>query len=54
MNNTIETIVKHPIASTIIITSITRGIASIVAAAKSGNVNPIVTITNAVKEGVKV
>ena len=50
MEKTIETIVKHPIASTVVITSIARGIASIIVAARGGTVQPIVTITNIIND----
>ena len=44
MKNTIETIVEHPIASTIVIGCILRGIASIVAAARGNSIQPVITI----------
>lgn len=46
MEKTVETIVKHPIASTIVITSIARGIAAIIVAARGGTIQPVVEITN--------
>lgn len=46
MEKTVETIVKHPIASIIVITSIMRGIAAVIVAARGGTVQPIVLITN--------
>lgn len=46
MEKTVETIVKHPFATALIIASITRGIATIIIAVRGGNVQPAMTITN--------
>lgn len=46
MEKTVETIVKHPIANTIVITSIARGIATIIVAVRGGTIQPIIEITN--------
>jgi hypothetical protein len=46
MEKTVEIIIKHPIASTIVITSIARGIAAIIVAARGGTIQPIMLVTN--------
>ena len=45
MSKTVETIVKHPIATTIIINCIVRGIATIIEVSRGGNIQPIIMIT---------
>ena len=50
MKKTVEILVEHPIASTIVIGSIARGIASIVIAARGGTVQPVVVINKAAEK----
>lgn len=57
MEKTVETMVKHPIATTIIINCIVRGIATIISVARGGTVQPIILITKNIasdKNGVTV
>ena len=47
MEKTVETLVKHPIATTLIIGSIARSIATIIYAVKGKPIGPVVTINKA-------
>lgn len=46
MKDTLNKMLNHPIATVIIISGITRGIATIISAVKGNSVQPVVSITN--------
>lgn len=53
MKEVVKTILEHPIATIIVLGSLTRGIATVVAAAKGNSVEPVVTINKSVEEQVE-
>ena len=54
MKDVVKTVLEHPIATIIVLGSLTRGIATIVAAAKGNSVDPVVKLDMKVPEKVNV
>lgn len=50
MNNIIESILKHPIASIVIISVTLDGIAKIIGVAKGANITPMIDVSLASKK----
>lgn len=46
MNNVFESMLKHPIATALLIACVTNGIANIISTARGGNVTPVVNVVN--------
>lgn len=45
MKDTLNKMLNHPIATVIIISGVTRGVANIISAVKGNDVQPVVSIT---------
>ena len=46
MNNTFETMIKHPIATALLIACVANGISNIIATVRGGSVTPVVNVVN--------